>query len=160
MTKKEYKELLDEAGVKYDPRATLAELEELALENELVEEEEETDEDEGEEKDEAEAEEEDVEDEKEVDVISGDNYIRTYSLERHGKKFLALARQFAGQKPDRKIVPPVEKLIVSWRVQLKDKSYKAESVILTAEESGKDYKAEALRLAKLHEREKSSVTVR
>ena len=96
-----------------------------------------------------------------LDVITGENYIRTYSKAVHGADFKAIAEGFAGKKAGRTLVDSasVKKLEVSWREKQKDGSYKPFLVILTAEK-GKDWKEQAIKLAKTHEASKSSIVVR
>jgi hypothetical protein len=58
---------------------------------------------------------------KSVDIIKGGEYVRTYSLEDHGKDFMKLAEEFVTKDERYSIAKPgqVKEVIVSYRVENK-----------------------------------------
>jgi len=86
LTKPEVIEKLEELGVDYDEKASVADLRKLLVENSLEEEEEEEEEEEKSTKKGKEA------------VVTWGRGARVYSEEKHGKDFEKLAKQFAGKQ--------------------------------------------------------------
>lgn len=57
----------------------------------------------------------------EVDVVRGEEYIRTFSKEVHGEDWKKLAEEFVAKdsKGQRSLVPPVAEVFVEWREERK-----------------------------------------
>ena len=52
-----------------------------------------------------------------VDVVRGDEFIRTFSKEVHGEDWKKLAEEFVSKDVRRSLVPPVAAVVVEWRAE-------------------------------------------